>query len=499
MSRGDGDEFENTQAAVVPFDASSMRELHPPRGLPNGNVGTPLKIVFHNINRCVIPPRVIATLGIDLKKKGVKRRYAQVKHHYDDYGGFDDDDGKDSDDDECGDQDCEDWERYTATKHSDEEDEKKAMLSYENDVELQWEKGGSGLVFYTDKAAYWDKLDKYDDGYASGNDGFNGHQDEEFASRDVLWMRERRKEGEEEEQEMRMKKKRRMIVGADGVGGGGGGSGVSIAGRRDVGRLRNRLRVGGDDAAYDGDDDDDGDGDGGGQDSRSEKATSGKEKKKVTAAKWRQLNSKGTAGSPKDVSRLTLTERRRVRSATSPTASSRRVPVVDRALFDVDYGKRKKRRWRAGLSEEEEEREEEEREDGYAPYGGGSGSGCNGALSILEEEEQERAERSRQPFTFDHQFASSVMRRWGWTKGTGLGREETGPLTPLVAEVPIGREGIGFVKRRVDIGGGRKGSRGGNDNGISGYLIGSVYDTRPALHKRTREGTMLNFVSGGVE
>ena len=29
---------------------------------------------------------------------------------------------------------------------------------YENELEVKWEKGGSGLVFYTD-AAYWDELE----------------------------------------------------------------------------------------------------------------------------------------------------------------------------------------------------------------------------------------------------------------------------------------------------------------------------------------------------
>lgn len=29
---------------------------------------------------------------------------------------------------------------------------------YEEEIELKWEKGGSGLVFYTD-AAYWDQLE----------------------------------------------------------------------------------------------------------------------------------------------------------------------------------------------------------------------------------------------------------------------------------------------------------------------------------------------------
>lgn len=47
----------------------------------------------------------------------------------------------------------EEWERHEAINGEEEEEE----YLYENDIELKWEKGGSGLVFYTD-AFYRDQL-----------------------------------------------------------------------------------------------------------------------------------------------------------------------------------------------------------------------------------------------------------------------------------------------------------------------------------------------------
>lgn len=53
-------------------------------------------------------------------------------------------------DDDC----CEEWERHEAL-HEDvtSQDRTKERL-FEEEIELKWEKGGPGLVFYTD-AQYW--------------------------------------------------------------------------------------------------------------------------------------------------------------------------------------------------------------------------------------------------------------------------------------------------------------------------------------------------------
>ncbi|XP_028396799.1 LOW QUALITY PROTEIN: G patch domain-containing protein 3-like [Dendronephthya gigantea] len=51
----------------------------------------------------------------------------------------------------------EDWERHEALHDDVDSQGRTKERLFENKIELKWEKGGSGLVFYTD-AAYWDSL-----------------------------------------------------------------------------------------------------------------------------------------------------------------------------------------------------------------------------------------------------------------------------------------------------------------------------------------------------
>lgn len=51
----------------------------------------------------------------------------------------------------------EDWERHEALHDDVDCQARTKERLFENKIELKWEKGGSGLVFYTD-AAYWDSL-----------------------------------------------------------------------------------------------------------------------------------------------------------------------------------------------------------------------------------------------------------------------------------------------------------------------------------------------------
>ena len=51
----------------------------------------------------------------------------------------------------------EDWERHEALHDDVDCQGRTKERLFENEIELKWEKGGSGLVFYTD-AAYWDSL-----------------------------------------------------------------------------------------------------------------------------------------------------------------------------------------------------------------------------------------------------------------------------------------------------------------------------------------------------
>lgn len=49
---------------------------------------------------------------------------------------------------------CEEWERHEALHEDVTSQERSKERLYEEEIELKWEKGGSGLVFYTD-AQYW--------------------------------------------------------------------------------------------------------------------------------------------------------------------------------------------------------------------------------------------------------------------------------------------------------------------------------------------------------
>ena len=49
---------------------------------------------------------------------------------------------------------CEEWERHEALYDDPANQERNKQRLYEEEIELKWEKGGSGLVFYTD-AQYW--------------------------------------------------------------------------------------------------------------------------------------------------------------------------------------------------------------------------------------------------------------------------------------------------------------------------------------------------------
>lgn len=60
---------------------------------------------------------------------------------------------KDSDNDRC-----EEWERHEALHEDVTQQERARERLFEEEIELKWEKGGSGLVFYTD-AQFWQEQD----------------------------------------------------------------------------------------------------------------------------------------------------------------------------------------------------------------------------------------------------------------------------------------------------------------------------------------------------
>ncbi|XP_041649562.1 G patch domain-containing protein 3 [Cheilinus undulatus] len=182
-------------------DLKSLSELNPPALMQNGNVGTPVKVFLQLIQSCRLPPRLIRKLGLTFPKTSSNRRYGNVPFRYQDSltlpateetvltaagheisgpGGLsaspsgrrkgpihtegseidepqeemeeekEDAQSNEDDDDDC----CEEWERHEALHEDVTSQERSKERLFEEEIELKWEKGGSGLVFYTD-AQYW--------------------------------------------------------------------------------------------------------------------------------------------------------------------------------------------------------------------------------------------------------------------------------------------------------------------------------------------------------
>nr|XP_046256170.1 G patch domain-containing protein 3 [Scatophagus argus] len=180
-------------------DLKSLSELNPPALMQNGNVGTPTKVFLHLIQSCRMPPRLIRKLGLTFPKTSSSRRYGNVPFQYQDsqtvpareetvltasgheisgpgtlaappsrqrrladdtektetdepQNEEEEEDAQSNadDDDDC----CEEWERHEALHDDVTSQERSKERLYEEEIELKWEKGGSGLVFYTD-AQYW--------------------------------------------------------------------------------------------------------------------------------------------------------------------------------------------------------------------------------------------------------------------------------------------------------------------------------------------------------
>jgi len=143
-------------------DLSKLSELRPPtKVLPNGNVGTPTQTILDLIRSCQFPPRLIKKLGIN--KLLSRDQYSRVPHDYSssqssslpstNFHQIPEKPNPQSDED---DNRGESWELHEAlTDDVTAQDRNKERL-FEEDIELKWEKGGSGLVFYTD-AQYWAK------------------------------------------------------------------------------------------------------------------------------------------------------------------------------------------------------------------------------------------------------------------------------------------------------------------------------------------------------
>ena len=180
----------------VRSELMSLPELRPPNLMPHGNVGTSTKYFLQAIKECRLPARMVGKLKLEFPQSR-NRKFGTVPF---DYGTFEnsksrknvlidrtmlekknragpsvsevDDENEDGPDNDT----CEEWERHEAL-HNDvqpnrahgyqvestsyyaadadlDQQEGTKEKTFEDEIELVWEKGGSGLNFYTD-AQFW--------------------------------------------------------------------------------------------------------------------------------------------------------------------------------------------------------------------------------------------------------------------------------------------------------------------------------------------------------
>lgn len=186
-------ELQSRKAENEAFTLADLRrlpELNPPVLMPNGNVGTPLRVFLDLIRACRLPPRIITQLQLQFPKTGSSRRYGNVPFEYEDSETVeqeehvytaegeeipqgtcledppaclldepeDEDERRQEEEEESHSDDdddrCEEWERHEALHEDVTRQERTSERLFEGEIELKWEKGGSGLVFYTD-AQFW--------------------------------------------------------------------------------------------------------------------------------------------------------------------------------------------------------------------------------------------------------------------------------------------------------------------------------------------------------
>ena len=194
-------DFNSEELSLTLTQLKALRELNPPKDvLPNGNVGTPSEVFLQLIRGCRLPPQLITKLSLEFPKSMRKRIYSNVEYKYTDnknrnntkykvYNQLNTNSGVNSDldlvktrnglvinetfsdfskscvntsdkrvvecDEDSDEAEVEEWDRYETLHDDVTEQERTKQRVFEEEVELKWEKGGSGLVFYTDQQ-FWE-------------------------------------------------------------------------------------------------------------------------------------------------------------------------------------------------------------------------------------------------------------------------------------------------------------------------------------------------------
>ncbi|KAE9417403.1 hypothetical protein Angca_009146, partial [Angiostrongylus cantonensis] len=169
----------STSDSVTCADLRQMIELRPPMVMPRGNVGTPTQYFMEQIRLCRLPPSLISKLGLKTTRRN--RKYGSVAFHYTQEGNVENALCKSENSFlysfsfhviENGDiVHAQSWSMFSAAEtvinknsgdalHDDvTEQDRIKPRKYEEEMEIIWEKGGPGLVWYTDKN-YWDEREK---------------------------------------------------------------------------------------------------------------------------------------------------------------------------------------------------------------------------------------------------------------------------------------------------------------------------------------------------
>lgn len=179
-----------------------------PNFMPQGNVGTPTMHFLELINKCQLASNIISRLGLDFKaaktieknkiyrtvqynynntstsnelvsnelqnamtankidiienssdtfiKEKNKIRKNEIENQISSIGNYQNNEFNEDNEDEL-----EEWDRHEALHDDITKQDRTSPYFYEKEIELQWEKGGSGLVFYTDDV-FWKEFENKD-------------------------------------------------------------------------------------------------------------------------------------------------------------------------------------------------------------------------------------------------------------------------------------------------------------------------------------------------
>ncbi|XP_018416680.1 PREDICTED: G patch domain-containing protein 3 [Nanorana parkeri] len=177
----------DVEKQVTSKDLLKMSEFNPPALMSQGNVGTPVCTFLQLIRSCRLPPKLISRLGLQFRRSG--RHYGNVPFHYAGTEIAEQEEGvytatgheikeggsigskvleeeediveesQSNDDNDT----CEEWERHEALHEDVTTQERCKERLFEEEIELKWEKGGSGLVFYTDAQLWQEQEGDFDE------------------------------------------------------------------------------------------------------------------------------------------------------------------------------------------------------------------------------------------------------------------------------------------------------------------------------------------------